>query len=419
MINLKYSLPENGNLCIDLKTETARVAELYQQILQGEAQYDDSLGWLNPAACAGPDTPQYIQQLADQIRSSCQAFVVVGVGGSNQAARGIIQALNKSGGPEILYAGNTISSPAMAGVLKALEGKDFCINVIAKNFETLEPGVSFRILRHELEKRYGEAAKDRIFVTGTQGSALHAIAQNKGYRFLHFPQPVGGRFSAFSSVGLLPMAVAGISIEKLLQGASALRSELLEGKPEQSPVVTYALLRNQLLSQGYGVEQLCFFEPSLYYLSRWWTQLFGESEGKDNRGLFPVSAQYSEDLHSIGQFVQQGSPLLFETFLKVEDTESNLPLPPSSFADGFEYLQSLGLDQINKIAEAATIEAHLKRLPVVEITLPRLEEETLGQLLYFFEISCYLSARILGVNPFDQPGVEAYKQSMFAQLGKP
>jgi glucose-6-phosphate isomerase len=356
---------------------------------------------------------------AAAIRDAGDAFVLAGVGGSNQAARAAISALGPLDGPEVLYAGNTISPHSLGETLRRLEGRDFTINVIAKNFETLEPGIAFRALRGALEKKYGGGAAERIVVTGTEGGGLHALARERGWRFFPFPRAIGGRYSALSCVGLLPMAAAGIDPAAMVRGAAEMRRELLARDAAENPALCYAALRNFWYRRGRQAEMLCFFEPRLFHFSRWWVQLFAESEGKEGKGLLPLSAQYSEDLHSIGQFVQEGADILFETFIRIGEDGNDYPLPPSLVKDGFEYLEGKSFQEINRAAEEATMEAHGSRLPILRIDIPRLDAYNLGALFYFFEFSCYLSGRMLGINPFDQLGVEAYKQSMFKRLGKP
>lgn len=393
-------------------------ASLLNRIKAGETCYSDSLGWLDVAQWASPDALKTIQAKADEIRAKADVFVIIGVGGSNQAARAIITALPNPGGPEILYAGLSISAHYMDQILRQLAGKSVYINVIAKNFETMEPGISFRALRHYLYQQYGDKASERIVATGTTGSHLHQLSQQQGYSFFAFPDDIGGRFTALSTVGLLPMAIAGIDIFSLVQGAQEMQQELFQQPVTENIAVRYAAIRNLLYQKGYRMEMLAFFEPRFNYFAKWWTQLFAESEGKQGKGLYPVVGSYSEDLHSIGQFVQEGTPVLFETFLDVNMQDASVLLPADDTDDRFAYLDNQDFWTINKVAFEATLEAHSAKLPCVTIQVPAINAHTFGKLFYLFEFSCYVSGSMLGVNPFDQPGVEAYKSVMFKKLGK-
>ena len=376
----------------------------------------DGMGWMDPQKWADSRKIDTFLEYAAQVREKADVFVLIGVGGSNQAARAVIEALRPEGGPRILYAGNNLSAIEMNRILCEIEGKSVYLNVIAKNFETLEPGAAFRILRAELKKRYGDAYRERIFATGTAGSSLEALCREKGYRFLEFPEDVGGRYSALTSVGLFPMAAAGVDIRELVRGALDLRKELERNQKEDHPVRAYAAMRNELYRRGYRIELLAYFEPSLYWFSRWWIQLFAESEGKEERGIYPASFQCTEDLHSTGQFVQEGTPIIFETFLEIGDTGSSLVIAEDEEADGFAYLAGRDLDEVNRLAAKAVKEAHEKRNPCLEIRMEKLDAYWFGRMFYFFEYACFLSARLLNVDPFDQPGVEKYKKILFAAL---
>jgi glucose-6-phosphate isomerase len=306
----------------------------------------------------------------------------------------------------------------MNETIRRLEGKSVYLNVIAKNFATIEPGVAFRILRKYMTNRYGETeAAKRMIATGTvEQDHLWTLSQTLGMEFLPFPVEVGGRFSVLSAVGLLPMAVAGIDIGEVLRGADEYRRHICDN-PLRNNALYYAAARNVLHAQGKTIEILAYFEPDLLYLAKWWVQLFGESEGKDGQGVFPAHCSYSEDLHSMGQYVQDGRKILFETFLHIEDAGSDFAIPPSPHEDGFGYLNGRGLNFLNDAAHKGSVKAHGGGgVPVLTVTLPELSPYTLGQLFYFFLFACYYSAVMLGVNPFDQPGVEAYKARMFEIL---
>ena len=386
---------------------------------KGEECFADSQGWLDVEEWANAAVLANIQAIAERVRSTCDAFVLIGVGGSNNAARSVIEALKTDDGPEIIYAGTTLSANALNRMLKSLEGKDFAIDCIAKNFETLEPGSSFRILRKALADRYTpEEAARRIICTGTYGSSLEQLCIDNGYTFVPFPTNIGGRYTAMSYVGLLPMAVAGIDVEALVKGAADMQQSLHTGLPEENLALRYAALRNLYYRKGYKLELLASFEPQLRWFYKWWIQLFAESEGKDGKGLFPVAAEYSEELHAVGQYVQDGAPLMFETFLDVQQQQDSLIIQPDGKKDYFDYLDGKDFYDINKAAFNATVTAHSEKLPCLIFQLPALDAYNFGQLFYFFQFACYISGCILGINPFDQPGVEAYKGWMFKALGK-
>ncbi|MBT9777337.1 glucose-6-phosphate isomerase [Clostridium sp. MCC353] len=362
-----------------------------------------------------------MEQKAKKVRMDADIFVIVGVGGSNQAARAVIEAFPDRKGPEIVYLGNTLSPHYISQMLKKLEGKSVYINVIAKNFETLGPGSHFRILRQWMRERYTkEEMAERIILTGTAGSRLDEIAKENGYLFLPFPEAVGGRYSAFTPVALFPLLVSGLDVDAYLRGAEDAVT-LCRERPEESPSVRYAAARSLLYKKGYDIEMLVSFEPQFYYFEKWWWQLFGESEGKDKKGIYPSMAVYSEDLHSIGQYVQDGRRNLIETFLSAEDPKASaVILPDPEFGDRFDYLDNMDFDTINKIAEKATMEAHADGgVPCVGMKVKEISEETFGGLFYTFMMACACSGILTGVNPFDQEGVEAYKRSMFQALGKP
>ena len=315
-------------------------------------------------------------------------------------------------------------SASMARMIEKMEldgYQSIYIDCIAKNFETLEPGIAFRVLRQYLERRYGaEGAAKRIFATGTPGSTLHQLCLDQGYTFLTFPETIGGRYSVGSDVGLFPMAVAGVDIRALVQGMRDMRDPLLAAPAEENPALRYACLRRLLLEHGYRLEMLSFFEPRLDYFAKWWIQLFAESEGKEGNALYPVAASNSEDLHSIGQFIQEGSPILFETFVEVRARDASVLLPPEAKKDYFDYLTGMDFWDINNTARQATMRAHGDRgIPCMNLSIPAIDAHTLGGLFYFFLFACYLSCKLLGVNPFNQPGVEGYKGYMFQNLGKP
>lgn len=422
MLELKtYEMSEQRKSALDrLMADNKEILGTAQQ---GEERYADSQGWLDTAVCAGEEALGRIEAKAKEIRENADAFVLIGVGGSNNAARSVIKALQAEGTPKIIYAGNTLNPYQMNRMLKSLEGKDFYIDCIAKNFETLEPGSSFRVLRRYMDEKYGrEEAARRTIATGTFGSSLEELCKVNGYDFFDFPLTVGGRYTAMTNVGLLPMAVAGIDVRALVRGAADMQKRLHEEGPDTNPAYVYACLRNLYYQEGYRCEMLSSFEPRFRWFYKWWIQLFAESEGKDNKGIYPLSGEFSEDLHSVGQFIQDGSPIMFETFLHVcersDDPKESLVILPDNDKDYFDYLDGKDFYEINEAAYGATVKAHRKKLPVETFEIGAVDAYHFGQIFYFFQFACYLSCSIMGVNAFDQPGVEAYKSWMFEALGK-
>ena len=394
---------------------------VFNEAKAGEKCYADSQGWLDTEEWADDAKLKHLEEFAKEIRANADAFVLIGVGGSNNAARSVVEALREDGAPEIIYAGNTLSPDALNRMMKKLEGKSIYIDCIAKNFETLEPGSSFRILRQYMEKTYGEEAHKRIIATGTIGSSLEELCTKYGYTFLEFPLNVGGRYTAMTNVGLLPMAVAGIDIRALVQGAKDMQKRVHEESAENNIAYQYACLRNLYYQEGYRVEMLSSFEPQFRFFYKWWIQLFAESEGKENKGIFPVAGEFSEELHSVGQFIQDGNRILFETVLNVEKSRAEIVINEEPVdLDGLNYLAGKNVDFINKSAMNGTILAHTDgNVPNLMVKIPEQNEFYLGELFYFFEFACGVSGYLLGVNPFNQPGVESYKKNMFALLGKP
>jgi len=398
----------------EFQESIVKTQSVYEALLSS-SEYQESLGWRNPEKWASSIALERLIQLSSSLEDEA-VLVLIGVGGSNNGARAAIKALK--GKREVVYAGNNLSADYYNELLQSLEGKSVYINVIAKNFETLEPGLAFRIFRHYLKKRYGVSYSKRVFVTGTPGSQLHHLCKIHDFTFLIFPEDIGGRFSVLSDVGLFPMAFAGIDIKAMVKGATEIKARLEEVSPD-NPALVYTATRNLLYDKGYALEMLSTFEPRLEFFSKWWIQLFAESEGKDGKGLFPVASSYSEDLHSIGQYVQDGRKILFETFLQVEDPISHLDHHSDEVDDGFDYLSGKSLTEINAAAFEATVLAHQEEgIPGIFISIPKINAYYLGQLFYFFELSVYLSGKLLGINPFNQPGVESYKKYMFKNLGK-
>ncbi len=388
------------------------------------------LGWMDLPRDYDKEEYARIRAAAKRIQSSCDVFIVIGIGGSYLGSRAVIEFLRsplynnlKKDTPDIYFSGCNISASNMQELLAICEGKDVCINVISKSGTTTEPAVAFRVFRELLERKYGkEGAKDRIFVTTDRArGTLKSFADQAGYETFVVPDDVGGRFSVLTAVGLLPIAVSGVDTDALLAGANAAREAYAEPDLAKNDCYKYAALRNILLRRGKTTEVLVGYEPFMQMLNEWWKQLFGESEGKDGKGLFPASVIFSTDLHSLGQYIQDGMRNLFETVVTVKDTGAELPIPhdPDNI-DGLNFLSGKDLGYVNSMAQQGTLFAHVDGgVPNVVIELADRSAYSLGYLIYFFEKACAISGYLLGVNPFDQPGVEAYKKNMFALLGKP
>jgi len=414
------------------KINEKKLSALHKVLLDGTGKGNDFLGWLKLPATLEPLLIQKIQNDAAKIRSHSQIFVVIGIGGSYLGARAVIDCLSHPfssvqkcrNAPLVVYAGNNLSEDYHAGLLEILDQNDYSVAVISKSGTTTEPAVAFRIIKAHLEKKYGKKeAAGRIFaVTDAHKGALKKLADEEGYSTYVIPDDVGGRYSVLTPVGLLPIAVAGFDIEKLITGASTMMEQCLASSDaEKNPAIRYAAIRNSLLQSGKTVEILVNFLPGLMYFTEWWKQLFGESEGKENKGIFPAGVGFTTDLHSMGQFIQEGSRLMFETVISVEKSRKELKVPfIEGDPDGLNFLSGKRFTEINSMAEMGTKLAHVDGgVPNIRISIPELTEATLGELIYFFEFACALSGYLLGVNPFDQPGVEAYKKNMFALLGKP
>ncbi len=392
---------------------------------------NDFLGWIELPSEMDNELISRIEKLAEEIRSKSDIFVVVGIGGSYLGARAVIEALDnsfshldrKKGNPAIVYAGQNISEDYMVELLNVLDNNDYSLTIISKSGTTTEPAVSFRILKNHLEKKYGkEEAKSRIIaITDKERGALKQLADEEGYESFIVPDDVGGRYSVLTPVGLLPIAVAGFNIRELLNGAIKMKTHI-ESSPniEDNPVSTYAAVRNALYNVGKTIEITVNYEPKLYYMTEWWKQLYGESEGKENKGIFPAGVGFTTDLHSMGQYIQDGLRNIFETVISIEKPNTELKVPTDDKnLDGLNYIAGKPLHEVNHMAETGTTLAHVDGgVPNLRIILPNISENTLGQLIYFYEMGCAVSGYILGVNPFDQPGVEAYKKNMFALLGK-
>ncbi|CAG7647804.1 Glucose-6-phosphate isomerase [Paenibacillus solanacearum] len=411
----------------------AAVQKAHEQLHEKTGAGSDYLGWIDLPVNYDKEEFARIQQAARQIQSDSDALVVIGIGGSYLGARAAIEMLShsfynllpkgKRKTPEVYFVGQNISSTYVTHLLQLLEGKDISVNVISKSGTTTEPAIAFRIFRDLLEKKYGkEAARKRIYATTDQAKgALKKLATEEGYESFVIPDDVGGRYSVLTAVGLLPIATAGVDIEAMMRGAADAREAYASPSLQENEAYQYAAVRNALYRKGKTTEILVNYEPSLHYVSEWWKQLFGESEGKDNKGIYPSSVDFSTDLHSMGQFIQEGSRNLFETIIQVEQVEHHIEIghDPQDL-DGLNFLTGKTMDFVNKKAFQGTMLAHSDGgVPNLIVTLPDTSAYTFGYMVYFFEKACGISGYLLGVNPFDQPGVEAYKKNMFALLGKP
>ncbi|EHD0818224.1 glucose-6-phosphate isomerase [Staphylococcus pseudintermedius] len=412
----------------ELDQQQDAVKAIHRTIHEGTGAGSDFLGWVDLPVNYDKEEFSRIKEAAKQVQSHSDVLVVIGIGGSYLGARSAIEMLTPafkkdSEYPEIIFAGNHLSSSYLQSLIDYLADKDYSVNVISKSGTTTEPAVAFRIFKKLLEEKYGkEEAVKRIFATTDQAKgALKQLATNEGYETFVVPDDVGGRFSVLTAVGLLPIAVAGIDIDAMMGGAAKAREELSSDDLSSNIAYQYASIRNILYNKGYTTEMLINYEPSLQYFNEWWKQLFGESEGKDLKGIYPSSANFTTDLHSLGQYVQEGRRFLIETVLKVENPEHDITIEEDAEdLDGLNYLAGKTVDGVNTKAFEGTLLAHTDGgVPNMVVKLPRLDAETYGYVVYFFELAVAMSGYQLGVNPFNQPGVEAYKQNMFALLGKP
>ena len=404
-----------------------------ETLLEKTGAGNDFLGWIDLPVDYDKAEFARIKKAAEKIQNDSDVLLVVGIGGSYLGARAAIEFLSHSfynvlpksvrKTPEIYFVGNSISSKYIHDLKQVLDGKDFSVNIISKSGTTTEPAIAFRVFKEMLIEKYGkEEANKRIYATTDKAKgALKNLADEEGYEEFVVPDDVGGRFSVLTAVGLLPIAVSGADIDKLMEGAASGRKKALETPYESNPALLYAAVHNILLRKGKSVEIVANYEPSLHYINEWWKQLYGESEGKDQKGIFPAAVDLTTDLHSMGQFIQDGNRILFETVMNVEKSSAELVLGEEAVdLDGLNYLAGKTVDFINKSAMNGTILAHTDgNVPNLMVTVPQQNEFYLGQLFYFFEFACGVSGYLLGVNPFNQPGVESYKKNMFALLGKP
>ena len=409
------------------------VENIHKDLSRRANDEKDFVGWVELPTNYDKEEFERIKKAAKKIKKESDILVVIGIGGSYLGARAIIEALTSSfynmlpnkqrKYPRILYVGNNLSPNYINELIEYIGDKDFSVNVISKSGTTTEPAVAFRIFREMLENKYGiDEARSRIYATtDKKKGALKTLAENEGYEQFVVPDNVGGRYSVLTAVGLLPIAVAGIDIEKLMQGARQAQEKYNDANLKYNECYQYAVLRNILYKLYKNIEILVNYEPKMHYFTEWWKQLYGESEGKEQMGIFPAGVDFTTDLHSMGQYIQEGRRNLFETVISIENSNSDIIIQPDEDnLDGLNYLAGKGLDYVNKKAMEGTIKAHVSGdVPNIKIEIEKLDEENIGELIYFFEKSCAMSGMILGINPFNQPGVEKYKKNMFKLLEKP
>lgn len=415
-----------------IKALNPEAAAALEKLHNGTGAGSDFLGWVNLPSETSESLVADIESVAKDLRENCEYVVAIGIGGSYLGAKAVIEALGDSFSMlrekgdarkcKVLFAGHNIGEDYLNELQDFLKGKKFGIVVISKSGTTTEPAIAFRLLKEQLEKQEGktEAAKRIVAITDAKRGALRQLATEEGYKTFVIADNVGGRFSVLTPVGLLPIAIAGFDIRKLLEGARRMEAAT-KGSDDLNPCVLYATTRNALYRAGKKIEIMVNYNPKLHYVAEWWKQLYGESEGKDGKGIFPASVDNSTDLHSMGQWIQDGERTIFETVISVEKTAKETIIPSDDAnLDGLNYLAGKHVDEVNKMAELGTRLAHVDgKVPNLRITIPALKEEYLGELIYFFEKACGISGYILDVNPFNQPGVEAYKKNMFALLAKP
>lgn len=410
-----------------------QVENIHKDLHRRANDEKDFVGWLELPINYDKEEFKRIQQAAKKIKKESDILVVIGIGGSYLGARAVIEALTSSFNnllpnkqrkyPQILYVGNNLSPNYMNELIEYIGDKDFSINVISKSGTTTEPAIAFRIFREILENKYGiDEARSRIYATTDKAKgALKTLSDKEGYEQFVVPDNVGGRYSVLTAVGLLPIATAGMDIDKLMEGARIAQERYNDPNLKYNECYQYAVARNILYQLDKNTEILVNYEPKMYYFTEWWKQLFGESEGKEQKGIFPAGVSNTTDLHSMGQYIQEGRRCLFETVLSVENPQSDLTIhPDDDNLDGLNYLAGKTLDYVNKKAMEGTIKAHISGdVPNIRITMEKLDEINIGELIYFFEKACAMSGSILGINPFNQPGVEEYKKNMFKLLEKP
>ena len=433
MAEIKLNLKNSGITQKSIMEYKAQVENIHKDLHKRSNEEDDFVGWLELPTNYDKEEFKRIKKAAKKIKKESDILVVIGIGGSYLGARAVIESLTSTFNnmlpakqrkfPQIVYAGNNLSSNYLNELIEYIGDKDFSVNVISKSGTTTEPAIAFRVFREILENKYGiDEARSRIYATTDKAKgALKTLAENEGYEQFVVPDNVGGRYSVLTAVGLLPIAVAGIDIDKLMEGARNAQERFDDPDLKYNECYQYAVVRNILYKLYKNTEILVNYEPKMHYFTEWWKQLFGESEGKDEKGILPVGVDNTTDLHSMGQYIQQGRRNLFETVISIKTPNSDFTInSDDDNLDGLNYLAGKKLDYVNKKAMEGTVQAHVSGdVPNIEISLNKLDEENLGELIYFFEKSCAMSGSILGVNPFNQPGVEEYKKNMFKLLKKP
>ena len=430
MSNIKVDLSNTGVTINEILNYSEKVKRIHEELQANKNEEKEFLGWLDLPTNYDKEEFERIKSAAEKIKKDSEILVVIGIGGSYLGARAVIESLThsfynfeKRKTPRVLFAGNNMSPRYILDLIDLIGDKDFSVNVISKSGTTTEPAIAFRVFREILENKYGiEEARKRIYVTTDKAKgALKTLSTEEEYETFVIPDNVGGRYSVLTAVGLLPIAVAGINIDKLMAGARFAKEKYSDSNVKYNECYQYAVVRNILYSNEKYIEILANYEPKLHFLTEWWKQLYGESEGKDLKGIFPAGVDLSTDLHSMGQYIQEGRRNLFETVLNIENTDQDINIKPDEDnLDGLNYLTDKTLDYINKKAMQGTIQAHVDGdVPNIVINVENLNEEGVGELIYFFELACAMSGKILGVNPFNQPGVEKYKTNMFKLLGKP
>lgn len=434
MIHLKFDYKNALGFISETQIKACQqeINKQHEALLEKTGKGNDFLGWMDLPDNTSEELIQKIENVAKELRRKSEVFVVIGIGGSYLGARAIIESLDhhfsnlkkNDKNPIVIYAGQNISEDYMHDLLEVLDQKDYSMTVISKSGTTTEPAIAFRILKNHLEQKYGivEARKRIVAITDKERGALKQLADEEGYETFVVPDDVGGRYSVLTPVGLLPIAVAGYDIKALLNGAKQMKSYVESDYDiAKNPVSAYAAARNELYHSGKTTEIMVNYEPRLYYFNEWWKQLYGESEGKENKGIFPAGVGFTTDLHSMGQYIQDGLRNIFETVISVEKPDTHMLVPSDEKnLDKLNYIAGMPIHEVNHQAEKGTTLAHMDGgVPNLRIIIPKINEEIMGEMVYFFEMACALSGYILGVNPFDQPGVEAYKINMFALLGKP
>ena len=428
--NIKIDFSFSGVPTSEILNYSKKVEEIHQEFQTKKNDEKEFLGWLDLPTNYDKEEFERIKKVSEKIQKDSEILVVIGIGGSYLGARAVIESLThtfnnleKREFPRVFFAGNNMSPRYILDLIDLIGNKDFSVNVISKSGTTTEPAIAFRVFREILENKYGvEEARKRIYVTTDKAKgALKTLSTEEEYETFVIPDNVGGRYSVLTAVGLLPIAVSGINIDKLMSGARFAKEKYSDSNVKYNECYQYAVVRNILYSQNKDIEILANYEPKLHFFTEWWKQLYGESEGKELKGIFPAGVDLSTDLHSMGQYIQEGRRNLFETVLNIVNTDQDVNIKPDEDnLDGLNYLTDKTLDYINKKAMEGTVQAHVDGgVPNIVINIENLNEEGLGELIYFFELACAMSGRILGVNPFNQPGVEKYKTNMFKLLGKP